>query len=78
MSSNQDICEACGRPYAKKNKFVAPVIVGAVIGFLAGAGFVVYWFGADAGFTHNMALIHEIAGIILGILGGLIAGSLRK
>ena len=78
MSSNQDVCEACGRPFDKKNKFVAPIIIGAVIGFSIGAGFVAYWFGPDAGFTHNMALIHEIAGTILGILGGLIVGSLRK
>ena len=78
MSANQDVCEACGRPYAKKNKFTTPIIAGAIIGFGVGAGFVAYWFGADAGFTHNMALIHEIAGTMLGILGGLIVGSLRK
>ncbi|MEE9613352.1 MAG: hypothetical protein V3W31_00170 [Thermodesulfobacteriota bacterium] len=52
--------------------------VGAVVGLGVGTSFVAYWFGTYAGFFHNMALIHEIAGTLLGILGGFIVWTMRK
>ncbi|MDH4227918.1 MAG: hypothetical protein OEV59_09270 [Deltaproteobacteria bacterium] len=76
--SKVDVCPTCGRSSYKGNKYTVPVIAGGVIGFIVGTGFVAYWFGTEAGFTHNMALIHEISGTVLGLLGGLIYGAIRK
>lgn len=67
--------------------FVKPAAVGAAVGLFMGTAFVAWWFKGwsqlveahtIAGFTHEMALIHEIAGTALGILGGLIYGALKR
>lgn len=78
MAQVSEICQACGRPLKKKIWLVLPVLIGAAVGLGVGAVFVVYWFGVHAGFFHSMALIHEAAGISLGILAGLIIGALRR
>jgi hypothetical protein len=52
--------------------------MGALAGLGVGVGFVAYWFGTFAGFFHTMALIHEIAGMLLGILTGLIVWNWRR
>lgn len=75
--SEAKVCTACGRPYEKKS-ILPSIIVGGVIGFAVGISFVSYWFGMEAGFTHSMALIHEVAGTTLGLLGGLIVGVWRR
>jgi hypothetical protein len=50
------------------------MLIGGVSGLGLGVGFVAYWFGTYAGFFHAMALIHEVAGTVLGLLAGLIVG----
>lgn len=78
MSEAADVCPTCKRPMATKPSLLLHLIVGAVVGLIIGTAFVAYWFGTSAGFFHNMALIHEVSGTALGLLGGLIVRSLRK
>lgn len=78
MSEVATVCPTCKRPLAKRPSLLKHMIVGAVIGFVVGTSFVAFWFGTSAGFLHNMALIHEVSGTVLGLLGGLIVRSLRK
>lgn len=53
------------------------MVLGIVIGFFSGLGFVAWWFGPED-YTHSMALIHEGAGAILGALIGSIIGLVFK
>lgn len=63
----------------KKSKgLMLPGIIGSIAGLAIGIGFVIYGFGIYAGFFHTMALIHEIAGTLLGLLAGLAIGFLRR
>ena len=78
MSEVVDICPTCKRPMANKPSLPNHLIAGAVVGLIIGTAFVAFWFGTSAGFFHNMALIHEVSGTVLGLLGGLIVRSLRK
>jgi hypothetical protein len=52
------------------------MLIGATSGL--GVAFVAFYFGTYAGFFHTMALVHEIAGTVLGLLAGLFVGSLRR
>jgi hypothetical protein len=70
-------CPTCGRPLKNNKGWVGPAVIGALAGLGVGVGFVAYWFGTFAGFFHTMALIHEIAGTLLGILTGLIVWKWR-
>jgi hypothetical protein len=70
------ICPTCGRPL--KRGLLIPTLIGGVVGLGVGVAFVALYFGTYPGFFHNMALVHEAAGTVLGLLGGLIAGSLRR
>jgi hypothetical protein len=54
------------------------MLIGGVSGLGVGVVFVAYYFGTFAGFFHTMALVHEVAGTVLGLLAGLIVGSLRR
>lgn len=72
------ICPDCGRLLKKSKGLVLSSIIGSITGLAIGVGFVIYGFGIYAGFFHTMALIHEIAGTLLGLAAGLIAGFLRK
>ena len=78
MSISADICPTCGRKIRRWDKLLVPAIIGAFVGLGVGVWFVSWWFGTEAGFFHFMAIIHEIAGTVLGTLGGLIVGSLRR
>ena len=78
MSEAVDICPTCKRPMTKRLSLLNHMIAGAVIGLIVGTSFVAFWFGTSAGFLHNMALIHEVSGTVLGLLSGLIVRSLRK
>ncbi|MCK4846407.1 MAG: hypothetical protein KAS88_01955 [Deltaproteobacteria bacterium] len=78
MSEELKICPTCERPLAKTPSLSRHLIIGAIVGFVIGTSFVAFWFGTSAGFLHNMALIHEVSGTVLGLLGGLIVRSLRK
>lgn len=67
-----DKCPTCGAALKKKinkGRLLSIVGVGAVLGFGVGVWFVNWWF-AGGGFTHTMAVIHEVAGVILGGLIG--------
>lgn len=58
----------------KKRSLVMPALAGGLAGFASGAGFVAYYFGTFNGiysFTHTMALVHEGAGVLIGVLAGL-------
>ncbi|MCK4738892.1 MAG: hypothetical protein KAT46_02990 [Deltaproteobacteria bacterium] len=78
MEKKESACPTCGRAFKSNKGFWVTVIGGGVMGFFVGLGFVYYWFGPDAGFTHFMALIHEVAGTALGLLGGWIVAYLRS
>lgn len=94
MAENQGSCTTCGRPYDDeypaplvKKGLLVPVLSGGAIGLFAGTAFVAWWFKGwyqlveahtFAGFTHQMALIHETAGTALGLLGGYIYGVIRR
>ena len=78
MNGSTDVCPTCGRKLKTRSKLLVPTLVGAFVGLGVGVWFVSWWFGTEAGFFHSMALIHEVAGTVLGILGGLIVGSMRK
>ncbi len=79
MSDQTDICPACGRPFSKNSaKMLHYVLGGAVAGLVVGTAFVAWWFGTYAGFFHTMAVIHEVAGTVLGALAGLIVWNRRK
>ena len=71
-------CPTCGRPLRSARSLFLHCLIGAMAGLGVGVGFVAYWFGTYAGFFHTMAIIHEVAGTLLGGLGGLIVGSLRR
>ncbi|MBI3753996.1 MAG: hypothetical protein HY266_08160 [Deltaproteobacteria bacterium] len=73
-----EICATCGKPVKRPKNLVVPGIIGSLAGLAIGIGFVIYWFGIYAGFFHAMAIIHEIAGTLLGLAAGLIVGFLRK
>lgn len=70
-------CPTCGRPL-RRGGIIFSTLAGGVIGLGVGVGFVAYWFGAYAGFFHFMAIVHEVAGTLLGLLGGLIVGLWRR
>ena len=71
-------CPTCGRPFRRTGRIIISALVGSVIGLGVGVGFVAYWFGTYAGFFHFMAIVHEVAGALLGLLGGLIVGFWRQ
>ncbi len=78
MDTSMDVCPTCGRKIKTGNRLIVPALVGALVGLGVGVWFVSWWFGTEAGFFHSMAIIHEVAGMVLGTLGGLIVGSMRK
>ncbi len=78
METPSGVCPTCGRRLRAKKGLFVPLLVGAFVGLGVGVWFVSWWFGTEAGFFHSMAIIHEIAGTLLGALGGLIVGSLRR
>lgn len=79
MAEKHNICPACGKPVKMGQKvFLFPAIIGSLAGLAIGVGFVIYGFGIYAGFFHTMALIHETAGMLLGLLIGLAVGLLRR
>lgn len=76
MDANTELCPTCGRPL--KRGLIMPMLIGALSGLGVGVGFVAYYFGTYAGFFHTMALVHEIAGTLLGLLAGLFVGNMRR
>jgi hypothetical protein len=78
MTVTTDVCPSCGRAFKRKKGVLLPAVIGSVAGFFMGLAFVGYWFGTAGGFTHPMAVIHEAAGALLGLLAGLIVGALRR
>ena len=70
-----------------KKGLLKPVLIGGAIGLSVGIVFVAFYFrawyllvetGTTAHFFHFMAIVHETAGTLLGLLGGLIYGALRR
>ncbi|HHL40001.1 MAG TPA: hypothetical protein ENJ37_05800 [Deltaproteobacteria bacterium] len=78
MSTGDGVCPGCGRPYRKTAGLAVHMLVGAAAGLVVGTAFVAYWFGTYAGFFHNMAIIHEVAGTLLGGLIGAVAAVWRR
>lgn len=67
-------CPECGAPLKSgmklsKSRLFVSILTGMVLGFGVGIWFVNWWF-EGSGFTHDMAIIHEVAGAILGGLIG--------
>ena len=73
-----NICPTCGMAVKRSKGLFAYGIIGSLTGLGIGIGFVIYGFGIYAGFFHTMALIHEAAGTLLGLLAGLAVGFLRR
>lgn len=79
MIEKHNICPDCGKPLKQRQRgFLFSAMIGSLAGLAIGVGFVIYGFGIYAGFFHTMALIHEAAGTLLGLLAGLAIGFLRK
>jgi hypothetical protein len=78
MYSIDEPCPTCGSPAGKKLSLPLHLLVAALIGLSIGTGFVAYWFGTTAGFFHFMALIHEGAGTLLGLIVGSIVYYIRR
>ncbi len=76
MDGKTELCPTCGRPL--KRGLIVPMLIGATSGLGVGVVFVAFYFGTYAGFFHTMALVHEIAATVLGLLAGLFVGSLRR
>lgn len=77
--AEKKICPACGQVIKEKRSgFFLPSLIGAIIGILVAAVFNAYYF-AGSGFLDPMPMTHLIAGLILGITGGMAAGlAMRK
>jgi len=90
MAEKYNICPTCGKPVNPHTKdfgvgvkrgergFLFPAVIGSLAGLAIGVGFVIYGFGIYAGFFHTMAIIHEAAGTLLGLLIGIAVGFLRR
>lgn len=70
-------CPTCGRAFNKEISLPLHLIVGSIIGFLVGTVFVLLWF-QGAGLLTPMAIIHEVSGFSLGLLGGYIVALIRR
>ncbi len=73
-------CPECGtslKPVVKLNKprLLVFILIGSALGLGMGFWFVSWWF-EGSGFKHDMAIIHEMAGAILGGLTGWGIGAL--
>ncbi len=71
-------CPTCGRPFRRTGRVILSTITGGLVGLGIGVAFVSYWFGTYAGFFHFMAIVHEVAGTLLGLLAGLMVGLWRQ